>query len=102
MLADFIRKFTVWSMITQDLFLVICLRDNYYTMDRKLGNKVNHMMVSKNDLNELRRIATNTYDADKAFVNRVIRGISALEVENNRLKTEVESLKMQLHALRTV
>lgn len=71
-------------------------------MDRKLGNKVNHMMVSKNDLNELRRIATNTYDADKAFVNRVIRGISALEVENNRLKTEVESLKMQLHALRTV
>lgn len=54
------------------------------------------MAVSKSDLQELRRIATNTYDADKAFMNRVIQGIGALDSENSKLKAEIEVLKKQL------
>lgn len=53
------------------------------------------MSVSKNDLAELRRIATNTYDTDKAFVNRVIKGINDLAAENSRLKGEIEKLKAE-------
>jgi hypothetical protein len=50
------------------------------------------MAVTTADLQELRRIATNTYDADKAFMNRVIKGIGALESENTRLKSEIAKL----------
>lgn len=50
-------------------------------------------MVSTNDLNELKRLLTNTYDEDKALYNRVLRGINELVVENLKLKAEVKSLK---------
>ena len=50
------------------------------------------MAVTTADLQELRRIATNTYDADKAFMNRVIKGIGALDSENTRLKSEIAKL----------
>ena len=53
-------------------------------------------MVSLNDMNELRRIVTNTYDEDKACINRVLRGISELVTENLKLRTEVANLKKQL------
>lgn len=56
------------------------------------------MAVSKDDLQELRRIATNTYDADKAFMNRVIKGIGAMESEMQRLKAEVSELHAKLAA----
>lgn len=51
------------------------------------------MTISKKDIEELRRIATNTYDADKAFMNRVINGINILESENAKLKAEIDTLK---------
>lgn len=54
------------------------------------------MQISKNDLEELRRIATNTYDRDKAFMTRVLMGIARLENENATLKLENEKLKKQL------
>ena len=54
------------------------------------------MAVSKSDIQELRRIATNTYDADKAFMNRVIQGIGGYESDINKLKAEIEVLKKQL------
>jgi len=54
------------------------------------------MAVSTADLQELRRIATNTYDGDKIFMNRVIKGIGALESENQRLKNELTELKQKV------
>ena len=54
------------------------------------------MAVSKKDIEELKRIATNTYDAEKAFMNRIIRGIGLLESENAKLKAEIEALKKKL------
>jgi hypothetical protein len=56
------------------------------------------MAVSKNDIQELKRIATNTYDADKAFMNRVIKGIGTMENEMQRLKTENSELRAKLAA----
>ena len=54
------------------------------------------MSISKNDLQELKRIATNTYSNDKAFINRVIKGIGILESENQRSKNEIEDLKNKI------
>lgn len=54
------------------------------------------MAVSKADIQELKRISTNTYDADKAFINRIIKGIADLERENSKLKTEIELLRQQV------
>lgn len=54
------------------------------------------MAVTPNDLQELKRIATNTYDSEKAFMNRIIRGIGLLNSENQKLKNEVEELKKKL------
>jgi hypothetical protein len=54
------------------------------------------MAVTTADMQELRRIATNTYDADKAFMNRVIRGIGAMDSENQRLRNEIEELKKKI------
>ncbi len=50
-------------------------------------------MVSNNDLSELRRLSTNTYDEEKALMNRVIRGINDLTNENLKLKAEVKILR---------
>jgi hypothetical protein len=51
------------------------------------------MSVHKSDLEELRRMATNCYDDEKKFLNRVIMGIGLLESENRKLKAENEELK---------
>lgn len=56
------------------------------------------MAISQVDLTELKRISTNTYDADKACMNRVIRGISEYDRQVRSLKAEVEALKLQLAA----
>ena len=56
------------------------------------------MAVSREDLQELRRIATNTYDADKAFMNRVIKGIGAMDSEIQKLKNEIAELHTRLAA----
>lgn len=53
-------------------------------------------MINKDDIEELKRIATNTYDRDKAFMNRVLTGIAKMESENSKLKQENERLKKQL------
>jgi hypothetical protein len=53
------------------------------------------MSVHKKDIEELKRLATNTYDDDKKFINRVIKGIGLMEREINRLKLENEKLKSQ-------
>lgn len=54
------------------------------------------MHINANDLSELQRIATNTYDRDKAFMNRVLNGISHMENEINTLLEENQRLKKQL------
>lgn len=53
------------------------------------------MAVSKTDLQELKRIATNTYDDEKIFMNRVIMGIGAYESEIRKLQAEIVLLKSQ-------
>jgi len=50
-------------------------------------------MISNNDLNELRRLATNAYDDDKRFVNRVITEISNMNNEITKLRAEIQRLK---------
>jgi len=54
-------------------------------------------MVSNNDLNELRRMFTNSYDDDKALINRVLRGINELTAENLKMKAELKVLKEGKH-----
>lgn len=53
-------------------------------------------MISNTDLNELRRMVTNTYDEDKACIQRVLQGIQQLVNENNKLKGEIQKLNEQL------
>lgn len=53
------------------------------------------MAISQTDMTELKRIATNTYDADKACMNRVIRGIGDLEKEIRNLKLEIDRLQKE-------
>lgn len=72
--------------------------DNDITTISQVTYKGGHMAVSRDDLQELRRIATNTYDADKAFMNRVIKGIGAMESEMQRLKAEISELHSKLSA----
>lgn len=56
-------------------------------------------MVNEDDINELKRIATNTYESDNVFqINRIIRGINELkstvrdlQIENSNLKKQLES-----------
>ena len=50
-------------------------------------------MISKADLSELRRLATNAYDDDKLFVGRVINEINNMQNEILRLRNEVAALK---------
>lgn len=50
-------------------------------------------MINANDLNELRRMVTNSYDGDKGIISRVLRGITDLTNENARLKAEIQKLK---------
>ena len=49
------------------------------------------MPILKNDIEELRRMSTNTNsDADKNFLNRVIAGIAEMEREILRLKADLD------------
>jgi len=74
-----------------------CVEDT--TISQVTTNKGDQKMaVSTADLQELRRIATNTYDADKAFMNRVIKGIGAMESELQRLRNEIVTLNARLAA----
>lgn len=50
-------------------------------------------MVHNTDISELRRMATNLYDDEKALVNRVIKGIADLTAENSKLKAELQKVK---------
>ena len=52
------------------------------------------MSISTEDMSELRRLATNTYEQEKSNqVNRIINGIMRLESEIKVLKAENERLK---------
>lgn len=55
-------------------------------------------MIHQQDLTELKRMMTNLYDEDKACVVRIIRGISALELENRQLKSQVKALSTPVDA----
>lgn len=47
-------------------------------------------MVNQEDINELRRIATNTYDGDKLFMNRLITKITNTNREILELRAKLE------------
>ena len=48
------------------------------------------MPILKSDIDELRRMAVNTYDDhDKKFLNRVMAGIAEMEREILRLKADL-------------
>ncbi len=47
-------------------------------------------MVTKEDLNELRRIATNAYDDDRRFINNLITKIGNMERQISNLQTELK------------
>lgn len=55
-------------------------------------------MISKDDLNELNRLATNFYDNDKKFVRRIIHQATVMDREIKRLQDENAALKMQIAA----
>lgn len=55
-------------------------------------------MISKNDLSELQRLATNAYDDDKRFVARVIAEINRMDNEISRLRHENGQLREQVVA----
>jgi hypothetical protein len=49
------------------------------------------MPILKSDIDELRRLVTNTYNEnDKKFLNRVIAGIFEMEREIVRLKADLD------------
>jgi uncharacterized protein (UPF0335 family) len=51
------------------------------------------MSISTEDMNELRRLATNTYEQEKSNqVNRIINGIMRLESELKTLRAENDRL----------
>lgn len=56
-------------------------------------------MITLADLTELRRIATNAYDGDKACMNRIIRAIGDMERTIRSLKLENAELKKQLEGV---
>ena len=52
------------------------------------------MALSKNDLDELKRVATNMYDEDKRLMSRVI-------AEMGVMQREISTLKAQVHKMET-
>jgi ATP-dependent DNA ligase len=58
------------------------------------------MTIHKSDLDELRRMATNVYDNDKKFLNRVIMGIGIMESEIRKLTEENSELKKKAKELK--
>ena len=74
-----------------------CVQILYETdYDTNNINQGEAMTIHKNDLEELRRMATNTYDNDKKFLNRVIMGIGVMESELRKLKEENDDLKKKV------
>jgi hypothetical protein len=51
------------------------------------------MSIRPADLNELKRLATNSYDGDKKFLNRIIGGINDLEKELSGLRGVIAQLE---------
>ena len=58
-------------------------------------------MVNNNDLNELRRMVTNSYDNDKTCIIRILKGINDLINENQKLKSEIQKLRIELNEPKT-
>lgn len=55
------------------------------------------MHISQDDINELRRLAANTYEQENSEqLHRIIRGINWLEGTVVSLKSENERLKKEL------
>ena len=50
-------------------------------------------MINPNDLNELQRLVTNTYDDDKKFLRRIIVGITEMDRKITALQAEIAQLK---------
>jgi len=50
-------------------------------------------MIDNNDISELRRLATNSYDGDKIFMNNFIQKLSNMQKEMKKLQAEVNELK---------
>ena len=59
--------------------------------------KGSEKMVNNNDLNELRRMVTNSYDNDKTCIIRILKGINDLINENQKLKSEIQKLRIELN-----
>ena len=52
------------------------------------------MYISAEDMNELKRLATNTYEQEKSNqIHRIIRGIAKMESEIRTIKEENLKLK---------
>lgn len=58
------------------------------------------MAVSKQDIEELKRISTNGNDIIKVTMNRVLRGIADLERQILNLNNEKKKLELENQALR--
>ena len=55
------------------------------------------MPILKSDIDELRRMAVNTYvDSDKKFLNRVMVGIADMEREILRLKADLNKANAKI------
>lgn len=52
-------------------------------------------MINKQDLAELQRLVTNTYDDDKRFLQRILIGITQMDQKITALKAEVARLKKE-------
>ena len=50
-------------------------------------------MINPNDLNELQRLITNTYDDDKVFLRRILVGIKEMDRKITELRAEIDRLK---------
>jgi hypothetical protein len=55
-----------------------------------------NMAISLTDMNELKRIATNARDEEKACFNRIIRGISELNTKVQFLLKDKDRLEKEL------
>ena len=50
-------------------------------------------MITLADMEELKRMATNTYDDDKKMIYRIINGITAMDRKITELKSENAKLR---------
>jgi peptidoglycan hydrolase CwlO-like protein len=66
------------------------------------------MSILENDLIELKRLATNTYEQDRSNqIHRIIKGIGeiqknlqALKLENQNLQKNIETLSLEIADLK--